>query len=68
MPTASRKVSARVSTGRRIEMCLTSVEFHRNRRMKVKMMTNSKKMVSWYKRSLVFREEMMPSIFNIRKE
>jgi hypothetical protein len=36
--------------------------------MKVKMMTNNKKMVSWYKRSLVFREEMMPSIFNIRKE
>ena len=41
MPTDSRKVCSRESTGRRMVMCFTRVPFHRNRMMKVRMITKA---------------------------
>jgi len=45
MPRANRKVWSRLSTGRRIEMCLTKVRFHRNCMNTVMMTTNRAKTI-----------------------
>jgi len=45
MPRANRKVWSRLSTGRRIVMCLTMVRFHRNCMKNVMMTTNRAKTI-----------------------